>query len=142
MPYRKNTSGISQRFADGWERKRVDKSIVLQYKAHLLQNLAPASVNSVLSSLNSFFAFYGYDEPKAKMLKMQKRIFADRSKELTKEEYMRLLNAAQSHGNERLYYLMQTICASGIRVSELQYITVEALKEEQAKPLKKDVSKQ
>ena len=66
------------------------------------------------------------------MLKIQKQIFAERSKELTKGEYERLLDAAKQKKNERLYYLMQTICSSGIRVSELSSITVEAVKEHRA----------
>lgn len=110
----------------------VDKIAVLRYKEHLTANYAPASVNSVLSSLNSFFEFNEWHGLKVKMLKIQKQIFAERSKELTKAEYERLLDAAKHKKNERLYYLMQTICASGIRVSELAAITVEAVRARKA----------
>lgn len=111
----------------------LDKITVLQYKEHLITaNYAPASVNSVLSSLNSFFEYNDWHGLKVKMLKIQKQIFAERNKELTKTEYERLLNAAKHKKNERLYYLMQTICASGIRVSELSAITIEAVRARQA----------
>ena len=110
----------------------LDKIAVLRYKEHLKMNYAPASVNSVLSSLNSFFEYNEWHGLKVKMLKIQKQIFAERSKELTKAEYERLLVAARQKKNERLYYLMQTICASGIRVSELSAITIEAVKARRA----------
>ncbi len=106
----------------------VDKRKVLDYKEYLTAKFAPASVNSVLSSLNSFFDFNHWYDMKVKMLKIQKQIFAQQEKELTKAEYERLLDAAKQKDNERLYLLMQTICASGIRVSELQYVTVEAIR--------------
>ena len=110
----------------------LDKLTVLRYKEHLTMNYAPASVNSVLSSLNSFFEYNEWHGLKVKMLKIQKQIFAERSKELSKSEYERLLSAAKDKKNERLYYLMQTICASGIRVSELSAITIEAVKARRA----------
>ena len=110
----------------------IDKRKVLLYKEYLKENLAPASVNSVLSSLNSFFEFNNWHDLKVKMLKIQRQIFAQKDKELTKAEYKRLLDAAKGKKNERLYLLMQTICASGIRVSELQHITVEAVRQRKA----------
>ncbi len=106
----------------------LDKLAVLRYKEHLILNYAPASVNSVLSSLNSFFEYNEWHSLKVKMLKIQKQIFASKDKELTKVEYERLLKAAKDKKNERLYYLMQTICSSGIRVSELSSITIDAVK--------------
>lgn len=109
-------------------RSEIDKRKVLDYKEYLIGKLAPASVNSVLSSLNKFFEFNNWYEMKVKMLKIQKQIFAQKDKELSKTEYERLLDAAKAKSNERLYLLMQTICASGIRVSELQYITIEAIR--------------
>ena len=114
------------------QKKELSKINVLSYKDYLTCNYAPISVNSVLSSLNSFFEFNGWHELKVKMLKIQKQVFAKKSKELTKAEYERLLNAAKSKRNKRLYYLMQTICSSGIRVSELKHITYEALINKQA----------
>ncbi len=104
--------------------KGVDKQNVLEYKAYLVENYKPASVNSVISSLNSFFSYNEWYDCKVKSLKIQKQIFTSKEKELTKAEYERLLDAAKSKKNERLYLLMQTICSTGIRVSELRFITV------------------
>ncbi len=115
-------------FSEWSSGSELDKRKVLDYKEYLIGKFAPASVNSVLSSLNSFFEFNNWYELKVKMLKIQKQIFAQKDKELSKAEYERLLDAAKAKRNERLYLLMQTICSSGIRVSELQYVTVEAIK--------------
>ena len=105
----------------------VDKQTVLEYKAYLVENYQPASVNSVISSLNSFFTYNEWYDCRVKSLKIQKQIFTSKEKELTKTEYERLLNAAKSKKNERLYLLMQTICSTGIRVSELRFVTVSAV---------------
>ena len=105
----------------------VDKQIVLEYKAYLVENYKPASVNSAISSLNSFFTYNEWYDCKVKSLKIQKQIFASKEKELTKAEYERLLDSAKSKKNERLYLLMQTICSTGIRVSELRFVTVAAV---------------
>ena len=110
----------------------VSKAMVLKYKQELTEKYAPASVNAALSSLNSFFIYNEWYDCKVKALKIQRQIFAERSKELTKSEYERLLSAAKQKKNERLYYLMQTICSSGIRVSELSAITIEAIKNRKA----------
>lgn len=112
--------------------KAVEKNVVLEYKQMLIENYAPASVNSILSSLNNFFVFYEWFEMKVKSLKIQKQIFASKDKELSKAEYERLLTAAQKKKNQRLYYLMQTICSTGIRISELRFITVQAVMKGQA----------
>lgn len=110
----------------------VDKLTVLRYKEILVRKLAPASVNSVISSLNGFFLYNGWYKLKIKVLKIQKQIFASSEKELTKDEYERLVYTAKRQGNEKLCLLMQTICSTGIRVSELKYITVESARREQA----------
>lgn len=110
-----------------------DKTAILEYKEKIRTEYAARSVNSIISSMNSFFDFVGWRECKVKLLKIQKQIFADEAKELRKDECERLLKAALDSKNERLYYLMQTICATGIRVSELKYITVEAVGLRQAK---------
>ncbi|MBP3360694.1 MAG: tyrosine-type recombinase/integrase [Clostridia bacterium] len=110
----------------------VTKTEVLKYKQQLIEEYAPASVNSVISSLNSFFVFNEWYDCRVKLLKIQKQIFADKNKELTKAEYSRLLTAAQKKKNQKLYYLMQTICSSGIRISELKFVTAEAVKAKQA----------
>ena len=103
------------------------KTAVLAYKSYLCEQYAPSSVNAALSSLNSFFNFMEWYDLRVKNLKIQKQIFASTDKELTKAEYDRLLQAAKQKKNERLYLLMQTICSTGIRVSEVRYVTVEAV---------------
>ena len=103
------------------------KTAVLAYKSYLCEHYAIASVNAALSSLNSFFNFMEWYDLRVKNLKIQKQIFASTDKELTKAEYDRLLQAAKQKKNERLYLLMQTICSTGIRVSEVRYVTVEAV---------------
>lgn len=105
----------------------IDKRTVLEYKEKLMAEYKPRSVNSILSSLNSFFNFFGWQDCKVKTIKIQHQIFADKNKELTEAEYGRLLRAAEGMKNRRLYYLMQTICSTGIRVSELRFITVDAV---------------
>ncbi len=119
-------------FMDWLCEREATKLLALEYKGHLCRKYAPASVNAAVSSLNSFFAFMEWHDMRIKALRIQKQIFADRDKELTKSEYDRLLAAAKTKNNERLYYLMQTICSSGIRVSELSAITVEAVKKRKA----------
>lgn len=110
------------------EGRVVSKELVLQYKQILIKEYAPTSVNSILSSLNSFFAYNEWFDCHVKTIKIQRQIFASSDKELTKGDYEKLLNAAMKKSNKRLLYLMQTICSTGIRVSELKFITVEAVK--------------
>lgn len=112
--------------------RAVEKSIVLEYKQELLEEYSPASVNSILSSLNNFFVFNEWFSCKVKTLKIQRQIFSRQDKELTKAEYDRLLRAAKNKENWRLYLLMQTICSTGIRISELQYVSVEAARAKKA----------
>ena len=107
--------------------RNLEKIVVVEYKTALCEKYAPASVNATLSSLNCFFAFCGWYDLRVKNLMIQRQIFASTEKELTKAEYDRLLTAAKSKKNERLFLLMQTICSTGIRVSELKFITVEAV---------------
>ncbi len=114
-------------FAEWLESKKLEKSMVLEYKAELIEQYAPASVNAALSSLNSFFTYMEWYDLRVKNLKIQKQIFASTDKELTKSEYKRLLSAAKDKKNKRLYLLMQTICSTGIRVSEVRFVTVEAV---------------
>ncbi len=116
-------------FAQWATNKVVCKQAVLEYKDYLIsKNYAPRSINSVLSSLNSFFEYNNLYNLKVKMLKIQQQIFTNEKKELTVQEYDRLLQAALAKGNEQLYLLMQTICGTGIRVGELSYISIEALR--------------
>lgn len=106
--------------------KQVDKPLVLAYKTHLAEGYAPASVSSMLAALNTFFAYAGWHECRVKPLKLQRAAFCAPERELTRAEYLRLLDAARRRRDEGIVLLMETIGATGIRVSELQYITVEA----------------
>ncbi|MCI8978361.1 MAG: tyrosine-type recombinase/integrase [Lachnospiraceae bacterium] len=109
--------------------RALAKEAVIEWKEYLQkEGYAPVTVNAKLSALNSFFSFMGWTEFRVKFLRIQRRMFRERSKELTKEEFERLVATAQKEGKERLMLLMETICATGIRVSELPYITVEAAK--------------
>ena len=119
-------------FVNWTEGNEITKALVLEYKSMLTQQYAPASVNSVLSSLNGYFNYIERYDLKVKNLKVQRQIFCQSEKELTKAEYERLLKAAKSKKNERLYLIMQTICATGIRVSELKYIDVNSVMTGQA----------
>lgn len=106
--------------------RAVTKELMLAYKQDLLKRYAVRSVNSKLASLNCLFAFQGWMDCKVKNLRLQHQTFLPEEKELSKAEYLRLLSAAQK--NQRLYLIIQTICGTGIRVSELQYFTVEAVR--------------
>ena len=110
----------------------ITKETVIAYKKHLQENYAVRSVNSMLASINSLFAFLGWHDLKVKSLKLQQQVFCPEEKELTKAEYARLCRTAERKHNERLNLILQTICGTGIRVSELQYITVEAVKNGEA----------
>ena len=111
----------------------ITKELAIAYKENLLSNeYAVRSVNSMIASLNSFFTFAGYEYLKIKTIKEQRQIFCSEEKELTREEYNRLLSAAEIRGNKRLNQILQTICGTGIRVSELKFITVEAVKKGEA----------
>ena len=121
-----------QFFCKWLQGRNIDKSVVIEYKKELCGNYAVKSVNSMLSSINTFFVFMGWCDLKVKTLKIQRRIFADKSKELSKAEYERLLIAAKDKKNERLYYLMQTVASTGLRVSEIKYVTCEAVRQGQA----------
>lgn len=105
----------------------ITKEAVMEYKKNLQEKeYAVRSINSMLASLNSFMNFTGWSDCKVKSIKLQKQIYCAEEKELTKPEYERLLKAAEK--NEQLHLVMQTICSTGIRVSELKYFTVEAVK--------------
>ncbi len=111
----------------------VTKETVVAYKGKLIaERYAVRSVNSMLASLNSLFAFLGWSDCRVKSVKLQRQIYCPEEKELTKAEYLRLVNTAKQKGNERLNLILQTICGMGIRVSELQYITLEAIKRGEA----------
>ena len=119
-------------FLDFTQGKAIDKSMMLDYKVLLGEQYAPSSANSMIAAVNAFLRFMGWVDCCIKQFKVQKKAFCSEEKELTKAEYIRLVNAAKAEGNERLNLILQTICGTGIRVSELQFITVEAVRKGQA----------
>ena len=116
-------------FVNGVE---ITKEVVIEYKKHLQESYAVRSVNSMLAIINSLFAFLGWQELRVKSIKIQQQIYCPEERELTKAEYTRLCAAAKHKRNERLNLILQTICGTGIRVSELQFITVEAARRGEA----------
>lgn len=115
------------------EDRAVTKERVAEWKEHLLAKaLAPATVNAKLSAVSGLLGFLGLGECRVKSVRIQRRVFRDEARELTREEYRRLLNTAQRQGLDRLLLLMETICATGVRVSEVCHITVEALRDMRA----------
>ena len=111
-----------------WSGGAVDRGLVLTWKARLPARYAPATVNAMLAGINRFFAFMGWPECKVKALRLQRRSFREAERELDREEYRTLVRTARTLGRERLALVMETICATGIRVGEVPYITVEALR--------------
>lgn len=105
----------------------VSKQTVLEYKNKIAASYAVSSANSMIAAINSFLRFCGWQELCVKQFKMQRQAYCSETKELTRAEYLRLLDTASARHNERLNLIIQTICGTGIRVSELQYITVEAV---------------
>ena len=111
-----------------WSGGAVDRGLVLTWKARLTARYAPATVNAMLAGLNRFFDFSGRPECRVKVLRLQRRSFREAERELDREEYRTLVRTARTLGRERLALVMETICATGIRVGEVPYITVEALR--------------
>lgn len=131
IQYRRDTYMAQEKEFDG--KIMVDKEAVTGWKAYLVEaGYAPVTVNSMLSSLNGFLGFLGWGECKVKFLKIQRRTFRDQDRELSRAEYQRLLESAGKLGNSRLAMLLESICGTGIRVSEVKYITMEALKQKRA----------
>ena len=119
-------------FAECATDKLLSKSLVLEYKASLEQTYAIRSANSMLAALNSFLRFMGWHDLCVKQFKVQKEAYCSEDKELTKAEYTALVCTAEQKKNERLSLVVQTICGTGIRVSELEFITVEAVRRGEA----------
>lgn len=116
---------MAANYFDGAE---LTKSGLINWKDMLIGKYAVATVNSILAAINGFLKFMGWTDLTVKPLKVQHSMFRDESRELTQVEYKRLVHAAESAGNRRLSLVVQTICATGIRVSELQFITVQAVR--------------
>ena len=113
-----------RKFLDWLGEEELDKSKVLDYKAELIEQYAVTSANSILSSVNCYLTFIGRGDCRVKTIRQQRQMYLSEERELSRQEYERLVRVAK--GNFRLQMLMQTICCTGIRVSEHQFITVEA----------------
>jgi len=113
-----------KRFRDSLGDGPITKESVMEYKKELAARLKATTVNSHLVAVNRFLRFLGREECCVKLLRVQRQMFANEDREMTTKEYGRLVKAA---GNTRIGYIIQTICGTGIRISELQYITVDAL---------------
>lgn len=121
------------RFAAWLDGRALSKELAVAWKEGLAAaGYAPATINSMVVAVNQFFRFQGWEELRVKTMRIQRRIFRSRDRELTKEEYVRLLETARAQGKERLELLMEAMCATGIRVSEVRYITVEAARQGRA----------
>ncbi len=121
-----------RRFYEFVAGRTVDKQLVIEYKATIADEYAIASANSMLAAVNSFLRFAGMHSFCVKQFKTQRKAYCDENKELTKAEYLRLVKVAQSEKNERLSLVIQTICGTGIRISELSYVTIEAVQKGEA----------
>ena len=116
-------------FADWADGRAVTKELAMEWKAALAEaGYRPISVNAMLAAVNKFFTCMGREDCKVKYLKLQRRMFRKSEKDLSKEEYQRLVQAAHEKGDLRMELILETICATGIRVGELKYITVEAVR--------------
>ncbi len=109
------------------EGQMLTKDTVISYKQHLKEKYAIASAYSMLVAVNRFLCFLGCKDCTVKVFKMQKAVFRPKEREMSKEEYLRLVKTARDKGKFRLCLIMQTICATGIRISELPFVTVEGL---------------
>ncbi len=116
-------------FVDGRE---ICKELIMEYKVWLVEKYAIVSTNSMIAATNAFLRFVGWTDCCVKQYKVQRQAFCPEEKELTRAEYVRLINAAKKSGNERANLIIQTICGTGIRVSELQYITIDAVQKGEA----------
>ena len=109
--------------------REISRERMGEWRGYLLQaGRKPVTINGKLSALNKFLSFLGRNDCRIKYLKIQRRLFRSTEKQLSKQEYIRLMETAHSLGRERLALLMETICATGIRVSEVKYITAEAIR--------------
>lgn len=105
----------------------LDKEHVVEYKRNLEENqYQTSSINSMLAALNSFLTFLGHPESKVKALRVQKKIYSEEDRELTKKDYVKLLEASKQ--DKQIHLIFQTICNTGIRISELKYFTVEGVR--------------
>ena len=116
----------AENFLDFCKGQEIGRGIILEYKESLAQGYERSGANSMLCALNSYLTFIGKDDLHVKLFRIQKKVFCPEERELTRQEYQRLVKAARSSKNTRLSLVLQTICATGMRVSELSAVTVES----------------
>ncbi|WP_329737497.1 tyrosine-type recombinase/integrase [Clostridium phoceensis] len=109
--------------------REVTRELAAAWREELSARQSPATVNGKLTALDRLLAFLGWEDCRVKHLRVQRQLFRDSARELSREEYARLVETARRLGRGRLSLLMETICATGIRVSEVRYITAEAVRE-------------
>lgn len=126
--YRHSLELFSQ-YAKG---RPVSKELVLKWKEQLRERMAPGTVNGALAALNGFFRYKHWEDCVVKLIRIRKRVYCLEQKELSREEYTRLVRAAKDAGNERMVMVLQTVCVTGMRISELKFITVESLEKRAA----------
>lgn len=117
-----------RKFEEFLQEKELNKQLLLEYKTKLEDRYSARSANSMIASLNSYLRFIVRGELCVRQFKVQREIYCSEEKELTREEYFRLLDEAKRRNNDRLFLLFQTVCGTGIRISELKFITVEGAK--------------
>ena len=111
------------------DKGEMNRETVIQYKESLLEKYKKSSVNSMLIAVNCYLKFIGKENLCVRTCRIQRQIFRAEEREMSRKEYERLVREAQRQGNSRLCHIIQTMGATGIRVSELPFITAEALKE-------------
>lgn len=110
------------------QRASIDRTRILEWKNYLAREYAVSSANSMIAALNGFLSFQGWGELRVKPFRQQKQLYRDPERDMSRKEYIQLLEEAKKKGDERLKLVMETICATGIRVSELPFITAEAVR--------------
>ncbi len=122
-----------RRFADWLDGRQVSKELTAAWKEYLIElKYSPTTVNSMLASIHGFYKYSGWSNCNVRFLRIQRKMFREQRRELTKDEYVKLVNTARAQKKERLAMLIEAICATGIRVSEVQYLTVEAVQQGRA----------
>ncbi len=122
-------SSVLRKFMEWLDGREISHILLVEYRNSLCENHAVTSVNGIISAVNSYLDVMGLSEYKLKLMKIQRKVFRSADREITMEEYSRLISTARMQGRQKLLLIMETICSTGIRVSELEYITVEAVKQ-------------
>lgn len=117
-----------EQFSEFLDGKEMTKELLIEYRGELLKRWKAQTVNGCLSAINSYLSYCGLQGMKLRLLKVQRQAFLEESRELSKKEYKRLLDAALCRKDERMHLILLTLGCTGIRISELCFITVESLR--------------